>query len=446
MEWKNLFGENILRGGQEYVDSGAVHNISEQNGIITGDVTGLEEFHVRIKASNDSVEEIVCSCPFAQTGAKCKHMAAVLIAWEANRESAQKEEPIPEEVKEPALDGREEGKTETPETNSAQEMEYVPKSVYDEEPPKEEEPEEEPITFVQKHDGQISLECDVNTFFVYALFENRTAIVRNVKIKNNTEEDIDNLTVRIRTDGDLIEPFSQKLEMLPEGEEQNLKNLQIRVHGDFLASLTERILCNLYISITQGDAELASDSTEITVLAYDQWPGLRYFPDLLAAYVTPNHPAMPGLLHTVSKYLEKWTKKPSLEGYQSKDPNRIVDMAAAAFAAIQELNITYASLPPSFEDLGQRVRLITNIMDNRLGNCMDMTLMYVAVLEAMDLNPLMIMVDGHIFAGLWLIDDTFSDPYMDDPSQLEKRTTPGIDEILLIECTAKSGTVKSCIS
>ncbi len=36
MEWKNLFGENILRGGQEYVDSGAVHDVSEQNGIITG--------------------------------------------------------------------------------------------------------------------------------------------------------------------------------------------------------------------------------------------------------------------------------------------------------------------------------------------------------------------------------------------------------------------------
>lgn len=36
MEWKNLFGENIFCGGQEYVDSDAVHDVSVQNGIITG--------------------------------------------------------------------------------------------------------------------------------------------------------------------------------------------------------------------------------------------------------------------------------------------------------------------------------------------------------------------------------------------------------------------------
>lgn len=427
MEWKNLFGDNILRGGQEYVDSGAVHNISEQDGIITGDVTGLEEFHVKIRATDNSVEEFVCSCPYAQTGAKCKHMAAVMLSWETFHGASENANNA--EVKD-------DFKVEEAENKNIHESENVPRSVLTEGTDQAEEANEEPARFISAHDGRITLQCDVNSFFVYALYENKTALIRSVTIKNNSDEDISELKIRIRTDEELIESYTQELEELPAGEEFTLKNIQIRVHGEFLASLTERILCNLYISITQGENELVADSMEITVLAYDQWPGLRYSPDLLAAYVTPNHPAISGLSQTAARYLGKWTSDPSLNGYQSNDPNRIVDMAAAAFAAIQELNITYAALPASFEDLGQRVRLISNIMDNRLGNCMDITLLYVAVLEAMDLNPLMIMVDGHIFAGLWLIDDTFSDPYMDDPSQLEKRTTFGIDEIIMIECTA----------
>ena len=209
------------------------------------------------------------------------------------------------------------------------------------------------------------------------------------------------------------------------------------VHGDFLASLTERISCVLYVSVTKGLEELARQSEEIAVLAFDQWPGYpRYFPDLLAAFILPNHPAMAGLVQAASKYLEKWTGDPSLEGYQSNDPNRVLSMAGAAYAAIQEKNITYSSAPPSFEDMGQRVRLIDQIMEQHVGNCMDMTLLYAGLLEAMHLNPILVMRSGHIFAGVWMVDDSFPDPWTDDPSQLEKRLADGVNEVIVVECTA----------
>ena len=67
---------------------------------------------------------------------------------------------------------------------------------------------------------------------------------------------------------------------------------------------------------------------------------------------------------------------------------------------------------------------------------MDLTLIYVACLEAMGLNPIMVLMRGHIFAGVWLIEDSFPDTVMDDPSQLEKRMANGINEILVVECTS----------
>ncbi len=402
MEWKNLFGDNILRGGQDYVDRGAVHNISEQDGIITGDVTGLEEFHVRIKVANNSVEELVCSCPFAQSGAKCKHMAAVLLSCKS--------------IGQEALDVQEMPHNDAEQTSDISTI--------------------SPSVFISKNDGSISLQCDINTFFSYALYQNHSALIRKVNIKNNTESDVDDLYLRAWTDSDMLDAFSEKIDMLGSGEERSIRNIKVIAHGDFLAALTERFTCNLYVSITQNKHELARESEEIVVLAYDEWPGKRYYPDLLAAYVTPNHPAIPGLMNSASKYLEKWTGEPSLEGYQQKDPQRVLKMANAAYAAIQELNITYASVPPSFEDVGQRVRLISDIMDHHLGNCLDITLFYVALLEAMELNPIMVMIDGHIFSGVWLIDDTFPEPWTDDPTQLEKRMTLGVDELIVIESTA----------
>lgn len=41
------------------------------------------------------------------------------------------------------------------------------------------------------------------------------------------------------------------------------------------------------------------------------------------------------MIQLAAKYLEKWTEDPSLAGYQFEDPNRVKNMAAAVYAAIQ---------------------------------------------------------------------------------------------------------------
>lgn len=481
MEWKSLFKENIIRGGQEYVNSNSVHNVIASSDEITGDVSGIDDFHVRIKTVSDALEDVSCSCPLAQSGSKCKHMAAVLLAWEQSAQTpvetksipepadelpityvrpeaepiSREEEIIPVEIAEVAS----EPITETSQTESSveteqetrdeddqnteheviEDTEIAPPTMFGEENEKEEDvPIPESFTgFTPKYDGRIELQADINTFFSYALQQNRVAIVRTVTVKNASAEDIENLSIRVWTDVDLIDTYAEKVDVLTAGEEHCFRNLKIMVHGDFLASLTERISCILYVAVTKGTEELARQSEEIAVLAFDQWPGFpRYFPDLLAAFITPNHPAMAGLLQTASKYLQKWTDDPSLEGYQAGDPNRILAMAGAAYAAIQEKNITYSSAPASFEDMGQRVRLVDQILEQHFGTCLDMTLLYAGLLEAMHLNPILVMRSGHIFAGVWIVDDTFPDPWTDDPSQLEKRLADGVNEVVVVECTA----------
>lgn len=297
-------------------------------------------------------------------------------------------------------------------------------------------PEEEIQSIVNTAKNRLQLTLNMDDVLTYATVHNGEHIVRDICIKNISESDLDNLMIRISSGNNLLENFELGIEKIKPGEELHFKNLNVLVNVQYLASLTERNTCQITVGIYFKDNLLISETINIMALAFDQWPGLQYTPELLAAFVMPNHPVVISMIQLAAKYLEKWTCDPSLAGYQFEDPNRVKNMAAAVYAAIQQKNITYAEPPSSFEVFGQRIRLADAVLDQHLGTCMDMTLLYVACLEAMGLNPIMVMVKGHIFAGVWLVEESFSDMVMDDPSQLEKRMSKGIHEIAVVECTA----------
>lgn len=296
--------------------------------------------------------------------------------------------------------------------------------------------EEEKQAVVSTAKNVLQLTCDIDDVLTYATVHNGVHIVRVICVKNISESDLNDLMLRVRSDNNLTENFELGIGKIKPGEELHFKNLNVLINAGYLASLTERSTCQITVGIYFEENQLISETVNITALAFDQWPGLQYTPELLAAFAMPNHPVVTSMLQLASKYLEKWTGDPSLAGYQFDDPNRVKNMAAAAYAAIQQNNITYAAPPSSFEVFGQRIRLADAVLDQHLGTCMDLTLLYAACLEAMGLNPIMVMMKGHIFAGVWLVEESFSEMIVDDPSQLEKRMSRGIHEMDVVECTA----------
>ena len=68
---------------------------------------------------------------------------------------------------------------------------------------------------------------------------------------------------------------------------------------------------------------------------------------------------------------------------------------AAIYTAITEQQIIYSTIPASFEEYGQRVRLADSVMAKKLGTCLGMALLYASCLEAIGLNALIIITQGH---------------------------------------------------
>jgi very-short-patch-repair endonuclease len=270
----------------------------------------------------------------------------------------------------------------------------------------------------------------------YAMQQNYVPLVRKITLTNHSNEDIMNVAVTLAAEPAFAKSWSKTLDVLPAGQTVDLGTINVQLLGTFLAGLTERLAGTIDLTVMNGEITLLQESAPINVLAFDEWNGLAVLPELIAAFVTPNHPEILRITREASQILGKWSGSPSFDGYQSMDPNRVQLQVAAIYAALQARDLVYSVGSPSYEDVGQRIRLPETIFTHRLGNCLDITLLYTACLEAIGLHPLVVFIKGHAFVGAWLIKETFAESVQDDVSLLTKRIAAGVGEICLVEATA----------
>ena len=282
---------------------------------------------------------------------------------------------------------------------------------------------------------QIRLECSVISVVNYVLHQNQIPVVQSVTIVNNSDNPLENVEIRIHSAPELCLRYVKHIDYVPANSTFEAKNIDIILNAEYLASLTEKIRGLIYISLVSEENVLFSEVAEITALAFDEWHGYAYYPELLASFVTPNHPEIIKINAEASKLLEKWTGNPSLDGYQSRSPQRVLAQAAAVYGALQKQNIVYSMPPASFGQVGQRVRLCDAVMQQKMGTCLDLTLFYAACLEAIGLHPLLILKAGHAFAGVWLEELSFPETVQDDASLITKRLASGVNEIAVVETT-----------
>lgn len=78
MEWERKFDDHILERGYDYYRNKRVNILSVKDEMITATVEGMDTYDVEITLSKGLIIDMECSCPYAESGSYCKHMAAVL--------------------------------------------------------------------------------------------------------------------------------------------------------------------------------------------------------------------------------------------------------------------------------------------------------------------------------------------------------------------------------
>lgn len=288
---------------------------------------------------------------------------------------------------------------------------------------------------MENEQSKLNIEFSYLPVVNFAMQQNRVSVIRDFSIENLTEEILKDLRIELTADPGFATAIPISVEIINAKEKIRVEIPKLNLSAGYFAQLTERISGDISLKIYSKEELLFEEKYPINVLAYDQWGGIAVLPEMLSAFVTPNHPATLPVIKRAATILEQWTGSPSLDEYQSRNPDRVQKQMAAIYTAIAEQEIIYSTVPASFEDYGQRIRLVDSVMTQKLGTCLDMALLYASCLEAIGIHPLIIVVNGHAFAGGWLVPETSPDSVIEDVSLINKRIADGINDITLVETT-----------
>lgn len=268
----------------------------------------------------------------------------------------------------------------------------------------------------------------------FASHQNAVPLLHELVVRNSDGEPMKDLTVLLSANPEFLEEKSWRIDSLE--DELHLPDRKLRLDAGYLAGLTEGLRGEITIAVRQGDREgkiLAEKRFPVELLAKSHWGGTGSMPELLPAFCMPNDPAVDKVLKAASEVLRRAGKPDGINGYESRSRSRTWELTSAIWSAVVGLRLSYALPPASFEIEGQKVRPPGAIMEGGLATCLDSSMLFAAALEQASLNPLIILLEGHAFVGVWLQPQEFSQLTTDEAMAVRKRVE--LQEILVFETT-----------
>lgn len=278
-----------------------------------------------------------------------------------------------------------------------------------------------------------SVELDHTPFVNFAMQQNAVPLLRVLTVTNSSDKQAIDVSVRVWSDPPVVAEKMLRLDAIAPRAKHTFSAPALTLQRDLLRKQSEREEGYLWIEVTAQGLLPERKQLPLSVLAYNEWHGVSQQPEIIAAHVLPNDPAVERILAEASKILLEKTQDGSLSGYQSGDPRRAYTQAAAIYFAAARQKIGYINPPASFEKTGQKIRTPEHILRRKLGSCLDTTALLAACFEQAGLRPVIVLVDGHAFTGVWLVDKSFDDTVIRHVSIILNRI--GLNEFLVMEST-----------
>lgn len=279
---------------------------------------------------------------------------------------------------------------------------------------------------------RIKAQVSIASKLGFTSHQNAVPLLRELVLHNESDQILQGLTLHLYTTPAVLEAKQWNIDRLVPGSSIDIRERDVKLNAEWLAELTESVLCEVTLSLRQGEENLLTHNYQLEALAKNEWGG-NAMVELLPSFIMPNDPAIDRLLKATSDVLRSAGKDDALDGYKSQSRTRVWEIASALWTAICNLGLSYALPPASFEKNGQKIRIPSAILEGKVATCLDTTLLFTSALEQMGLNPLVFLCEGHAFAGLWLQPQEFAQLVTEDVSSVRKRVD--LKEMVVFETT-----------
>lgn len=248
--------------------------------------------------------------------------------------------------------------------------------------------------------------AQVPTSFYHLLDAARNPLLScTIKAVKKIEDKPNRRRVRVRSSIEGYSATAINTCEIPIGEEHEFRQLPT-LFPDRLRELNELTRATLNVVIEDLDGSVELHETEpIWLLARTsaplgvrdpqtgQWQDLTHY---LGAFVTPNAPSLLTFLREAARQHPDGR----LIGYQGNQ-DRVPPQVKALFDALKQAEITYINSVIDFNPqqgaASQRIRLPRESLADKEANCIDGTVLFASLLEAISMSPAIVLVPGHAF-------------------------------------------------
>ena len=259
------------------------------------------------------------------------------------------------------------------------------------------------------------------------------SFLKSIEIINTTGETIPGLAITFSFDN---EAFSIDDVVLPPCPSPAgfIRLPWLKVKKPLIDSLVERIPCELSVNLISTDDErvISSSKHVFHILPISQ-PTANIYKDrrLLAKYVTPLAPSVKQIANKAVLYNDG----NPIVAYQNHSADQMLAEMKAIYNALHDENILYQN-PPANDSLAQRVRMPEESTRDKKATCLDSSILFCSVFEEVGYHPVLVLIDGHAFCGVFLNEkDSFDGGATDKLSDVLNRTAKGSQTMVLIETT-----------
>lgn len=250
--------------------------------------------------------------------------------------------------------------------------------------------------------GGYQFDLDSDTAITYASAFNGKSILRSLIVRATNPVAVTNVTIEVSLHAlgqELTKVWSTQLGTLGQAPVK-YENLALQFHAELLFQQTDAVPAELKVILKTEGNILAESVWSMELHSANSWLWSETSPEILAAFVQPNHPILRQVLDDSLVILKSRGGGSALTGYQNLQNVR--PMVQAIYEAMVNQELRYSNPPPSWDlPEGQRIRSAQTVLDEKIATCLDSAVLFASLLENIGLYPVVALIPGHAFVGYW---------------------------------------------
>lgn len=278
----------------------------------------------------------------------------------------------------------------------------------------------------------LNIDFDCKTIYNYSMACNNISLIDSIILENISDYEIKNIELEILSEPEFFDFQTRKL---PNIESQNGITIE-----EFIPECDIPRLCytklpyssKVTLRIKKQDEIIEEESKIVEILPYDYFPCAYAYTETGAALVTPRQPELSAIIDETFKELKN--NEISIENnYYGK--SYVMEVFRALYRAVKALKITYNTSSVSIETKPIKIKLCESVIKSKSANALEIALLFASAIEALGLNPILIISNTKPLVGCFTENISFMYPINDDGHDIYDSDGKLCDKLCIIDPT-----------